>query len=67
MVGEDIFKIYVKLRRDLGYKVSSIYSTSDHNLSQSDKDKILRDLETSYYIHLGSKNEKQSKKQEEIV
>ncbi len=65
VVWEDIFKIYVKLRRDLGYHVTSIYSQSDADLSQQDKDKILRDLETSYYIHLGIKEQKQAAKQPE--
>ncbi|MDC0505994.1 hypothetical protein OAN96_00185 [Candidatus Gracilibacteria bacterium] len=64
VVGEDIFKIYVKLRKDLGYNVTAIFSSTDKDLPVDEKKKILRDLETSYYIHLGIKSDKKSDKQE---
>ncbi len=60
VVGDDIFKLYLKLRKDLGYHITSIYSESDKDISDSEKKKIIRDLESSYNLHLGIKAKKET-------
>jgi hypothetical protein len=46
IVGEDIFKSYVKLRRDLGYTVKYLYPQGDAEyLDDQKKSRIIRDLE----------------------
>ncbi|MDP2090415.1 MAG: hypothetical protein Q8K30_02355 [Candidatus Gracilibacteria bacterium] len=51
IAGDDIFKIYVKLRKSLEYNVISLFSESDKDLSQEDKDKILKNLDEEYNIY----------------
>ena len=58
---DDIFKIYKKLRNDLGYKIYFLYPESDKELDVESKKKILKDLE-EWYNH-GSNVKKISKKQ----
>ena len=50
IVWEDIFKAYVKLKKDLEYDVTQIFSEKDIWLYQISKDKILNDLEEEYKI-----------------
>lgn len=64
VVWDDIFKIYVKLRKDLWYNIKYLYSSSDQELSIEEKQKIIRDLETSYNIHFWFKEDI---KQEKII
>lgn len=65
VIGEDIFKLYLKLRKDLGYKIDFIYSESDKDISDDEKKKIIRDLESSYNMHLWINAKKQVEKQQE--
>lgn len=60
----DIFKAYVKLTRDLGYKVDYIYSEKDEDLPLERKEKIVKELEEEYKLFYGS--EKNQKKVEEV-
>ena len=60
IIGEDIFKIYVKLRDDLGYSIDLLYPEADKNISDEDKVKILHDLEDGY-AH-GSRTKKEQTK-----
>lgn len=50
IIGTDIFKIYLKLRKDLGYQVLSLFSEKDKNIEQSEKDKIMSDLKEQFEI-----------------
>ncbi len=59
VIWNDIFKLYLKLRQDLGYHISSIYSESDKGIGAEQKAKIIRDLESSYDLYLGIKVKKE--------
>lgn len=48
IVWDDIFKIYVKLRKHLEYKVELLFSEEDNNLSDSEKIKITKYLAEEY-------------------
>ncbi len=64
---DDIFKIYVKLRKNLEYNVISLYSEADKDLSQEDKDKILKNLDEEYNIYYATnKDDKLDKLREKI-
>lgn len=64
---DDIFKIYVKLRKNLEYNVTSLFSEADKDLDQIEKDKIIKNLEEEYNIYYSSnKDEKLNKFNEKI-
>lgn len=48
IIWDDIFKIYVKLKDDLGYTLHSLYPEKDKDLSEQEKSKILQWLESGY-------------------
>ena len=52
IIGEDIFKVYVKLRKSLGYNVLQLFPEKDKNTDPAEKDKILRDLSEQYKLFL---------------
>ena len=59
IVGDDIFKTYVKLRKNLEYDVKRLYSQNDKNLSEYKKNKIIKDLKEEYAIFNRKQKEKQ--------
>jgi len=62
IVGEDLFKSYVKLRKDLGYKVKYLYPEGDESyLDDEKKQKTIHDLEQGYKIKIESKPVKKTK------
>lgn len=64
---DDIFKIYVKLRKNLEYNVISLFSEADKDLDQIEKDKIIKNLEEEYNIYYSSnKDEKLDKFSEKV-
>ncbi len=44
IIGTDLFKVYLKLKKDLGYDIVSLFSEKDKNSTQTEKDRILSDL-----------------------
>ncbi len=63
IVWDDIFKIYVKLRKNLEYNVISLFSEADKDLIQEEKDKIIKNLTDEYNIYyLSIKKEEKSNK-----
>ncbi len=48
IIWDDIFKIYVKLRKDLKYDVKELYLESDKDKDDEYKRKIIKDLEQWY-------------------
>ena len=54
----DIFKVYVKLRKNFEYNVKVLYSEKDFNLSNEDKKKIVLDLNEEYNIVFSDNEEK---------
>ncbi len=67
VVWEDIFKIYLKLREELWYKVLSLYSSLDEEKDDIYKQNVLKELEEQYkyYDALNQKEEKKTKNKEE--
>ena len=63
IVGTDIFKVYVKLRKELGYQVLSLFLESDKNSPQSQKDEVLMNLKWQFEI-FESRKENQEIKEE---
>ena len=61
VVWNDIFKIYLKLRDWVWYKILNIYSKSDENRDEKYKKNILKDIEEQY-IYFKNFNEKGKRK-----
>jgi len=54
IVWNDIFKAYVKLRKDLEYDIQLIYSENDENFSIEKKLKIIEELKEEYDLYYSS-------------
>ncbi len=66
IVWDDIFKIYVKLRKNLEYDVKTLFSEADSNLEDEQKKKIIKDLEEEYNLFgLWKDNKKKTKVKQE--
>ena len=57
IIWEDIFKIYLKLRKDLDYKVNILYDQDDKYITNEWKEKILKNLEAEYEIYKSLKKQ----------
>lgn len=55
---EDIFKVYIKLKRDFDYEILSLYSENDKDKSDEEKKEILRKVDEEYYIYTWKKDQK---------
>lgn len=66
VMGNELFKVYIKLRKDLGYEISEIYSDDQPKPSQAEIQKQLRNLEQEYQIYLETLK-KSEKKQPKVV
>lgn len=60
VMGDDIFKVYTKLRKELGYKVTELYSTIE-SITPEEKIKQLHSLEEEYEIFLENENKSEKK------
>ncbi|QFR39762.1 hypothetical protein A9Q91_06165 [Candidatus Gracilibacteria bacterium 28_42_T64] len=68
IIGDDIFKIYLKLRKDLEYRVNILYDQDEENITDEGKEKIIKDLEAEYEIFVGFKKlEKKGKSVEKNI
>jgi len=54
IVGNDIFKVYVKLRKNLEYDIHKIYSEKDESITDQDKENIIKELREEYDIFYSS-------------
>ncbi|USN57945.1 MAG: hypothetical protein H6767_06375 [Candidatus Peribacteria bacterium] len=61
IIGDDIFKIYLKLKLGLGYTVKLLYVEEDKDLPQDQKQKIVQDLEKQFVLY----EQRQKKKTKE--
>lgn len=61
IVWNDIFKTYIKLKKDLDYKVKLLYSENENDLSDIKKEQIVKDLEEQYNLIFSWKNNKKDK------
>jgi hypothetical protein len=50
ILWNDIFKVYVKLKKDLGYNIRVLYPENEESLDESWKEKIIKELEEEYNI-----------------
>ncbi len=55
IVGNDIFKAYIKLRKDLEYEVLKIFPEKDYDLTEKEKTNILKDLKEEYDLFYSKK------------
>ena len=68
IIWDDIFKIYLKLKDDLWYKLSELYPESDKDMSDEEKSKILQNLDSSYsHESRGKKSEPKERKKQSIT
>lgn len=68
IVWNDIFKSYVKLRKELEYDITLIYSEKDEKLSYYEKMKIIKELKEEYDITFPPvKKDKNQEKQDNQV
>ncbi len=65
IVWDDIFKTYVKLRKNLDYDVKGLFSQKDINATEEEKELIMRDLKEEYNILYKKEEEKELKKEKE--
>lgn len=61
IVWEDIFKIYIKLKKHLEYDVIFLYSEAEKDIDDNSKSKIINDLKEEYNL-LFSWNKKKDEK-----
>jgi hypothetical protein len=61
-MGNEIFKVYVKLRKDLGYEIEEIYSVEQEKPALEELSKQVRNLEQEYQIYLETLNKSEKKK-----
>jgi len=67
ILWDDIFKAYLKLRKDLWYNVKVLYTEKDETLTWEEKEKIMKELEEEYNIFVWkTKKTKWKKLKEEI-
>jgi len=52
ILWDDIFKAYLKLRKDLWYNVRVLYTEKDEALTREEKQKIMKELEEEYNIFI---------------
>ena len=64
VVGEDIFKIFVKLKKELWYNVLSLYHSSKEWISDEEKHDIIQELEEQYHFYFEKENKKTTKKRD---
>lgn len=62
VMGNEIFKVYVKLRKDLGYEIEEIYSVEQEKPAPEELSKQVRNLEQEYQIYLETLNKSEKKK-----
>ncbi|MCH2189058.1 hypothetical protein MK079_04505 [Candidatus Gracilibacteria bacterium] len=63
VVGEDIFKIFIKLKKELGYHILSLYDADQkETITEQEKQDIIRELEEQYEFYT---RKDQTKKTEE--
>ena len=55
----DIFKVYINLRKNLWYNILKLYSQKEENLSDDYYKKIIEELEEEYIIFNSTKEEKE--------
>ena len=61
VMWDELFKVYIKLRKDLWYEISEIYSADIQKPSQEEINKQLRNLEQEYQIYLETLDKAQKK------
>jgi len=59
ITGDDIFKVYLKLRKDLWYKVIELYKNKDD--SDVKKEELLKNIEDAYRIYEKNLSKKEDK------
>lgn len=62
IIWDDIFKAYIKLRKNLWYTIFAIYEESNKEINDLEKNKILKELEEEYNIYIKSFSKKIEKK-----
>lgn len=68
VMWNEIFKVYVKLRKDLGYEIKEIYSIEQEKPDTAELQKQVRNLEQEYQIYLETlgKSERKKPKKEKV-
>ncbi len=59
---DDIFKVYLKLRKDFDYEVISLFNEKDKDKTNEEKNEILKKIEEEYYFFTWIKNQKNIQK-----
>lgn len=63
---EDIFKVYLKLKKEFDYNVISLYSEQDKDKSEEYKKDILKKIEEEYYLFSNKWIKKELEEKKEI-
>lgn len=67
ILWNDIFKAYVKLKKDLWYNVLILYPEDDEGLTILEKQKITKELEEEYHIFSWQEKKSKGKKLKEDI
>ncbi|MFA5917335.1 MAG: hypothetical protein WC850_03835 [Candidatus Gracilibacteria bacterium] len=57
--GEDIFKVYLKLKKEFEYDIISLFNEQDKNKTDAEKKEILKKIEEEYYLFTNKKDKKE--------
>lgn len=57
--GSDIFKVYLKLKKELGYTIIALYKNKED--SEEKKQNLIKNLDDAYNIYLKNQSKKQKK------
>lgn len=63
---EDIFKVYLKLKREFEYNIISLYNEQDQNKSDEYKKETLKKIEEEYYLFSNKWVKKELEEQKQI-
>lgn len=63
---EDIFKVYVKLKKEFDYDIISLYAEQDKDKSEEEKKEILKKIEEEYFLFSNKWIKKEIAEQKEI-
>lgn len=67
VMWNEIFKVYIKLRKDLWYEITEIYSDDQPKPTEEEIKKQIRNLEQEYQIYLETLKKTQKKQPKKVV
>jgi len=67
IIWDDIFKVYIKLKESLNYNIEYIYPENEKNITDTEKQNILKEIKEQYTIFKKNKSKLDLKKIKEEI